>query len=82
MPRIACYGVGEPRCDQGSSWDNKVTAKAVGIWKIETRFPRPGLVPGAGSVQLCLASWAESEDGAWLVAQVGRVNVQGSVMMS
>ena len=31
MPRIACYGVGEPRCDQGSSWDNKVTAKAVEV---------------------------------------------------
>ena len=26
MPRIACHGVGEPRCDQGPSWYNKVTS--------------------------------------------------------
>ena len=31
VPRIACHGVGEPRCDQGSSWDNKVTAKALEV---------------------------------------------------
>ena len=31
MPRIACHVVREPRCDQGPSWDNKVTAKALEV---------------------------------------------------
>ena len=31
LPRIACHGVGETRCDQGPSWDNKVTAKALEV---------------------------------------------------
>ena len=31
VPRIACHGVGESRCDQGPSWDNKVTAKDLEV---------------------------------------------------
>lgn len=31
MPRIACHGVGKPRCDQGPSWANKLTAKALEV---------------------------------------------------
>lgn len=31
MPRIACHGVGKPRCDQGPSWANKLTAKTLDV---------------------------------------------------
>ena len=89
VPRIACHGVGEPRCDQGSSWDNKVTAKALevrldllgGRDQVAKARTRPS--GWEGSAFSC--AWLPGQSlrtGAWLVAQVGRVNAQGLVMMS
>lgn len=31
MVRTACHGVGKPRCNQGPSWANKLTAKALEV---------------------------------------------------
>ena len=57
MPRIPCHGVGVPRCDQGPSWDNKVTAKALEVrldpLGVRDQVAKTRTRPGR--VQLCLA---------------------------
>ena len=67
MPRIACHGVGVPRCDQGPSWDNKVNAKAleVRLDPLERRdqFAKDRTMPRGWEGSAVPGFLAVSEDG-------------------